>query len=706
MIQHLLSRSSVLCSALLLASNAASARQIATIQDLASGLDIPVVDGELVVTIAPGVAPANAALIARSFGIRVQRALDERTFLVQLPSRQTLAAAMRRHDLDYRAHLGRIHNGIRALLSDGRIRLAEPNAILQANGDGVFIPNDTYYPDQWHLAQLDMEHAWYTTLGDEGVKIAILDTGVQWSDRETHFQTAMVDPYDYIDDDEIPDDLNGHGTHTAGIIASRTNDAWGVAGMAPDVSIMPIRVLDANGQGSLDGLIAGLDWAIRHDADVVNMSLSFMPGYYPGSALYEKILEATSANIVLVGSTGNDGVGLISFPAAFDQVLAVGAIDKLGRRANYSNWGSGIDVMAFGGMPEDRDGDGAPDAVLSLSFDKEDPGREIGCWFAAGTSQAAPQVAALAGLIMSLGFEDETAIRSLVAGGCDYIAWPDEITCHSGNAYSFARSRWFKTSSCWNPETGYGLINPHRTLTKLITLCAGAERALGGWIGNYATAKGYYPPGFIGAILEFEDGLLLLLEDPTGLYALVDSGCDSRNFAGEVNNLGDNSYESTCDIAQYLLPSNNIGGFLRLGGGLLNFVDTNAGLQGFLQANGTLLGVIQNNGGLLGMITNNGGLLELMQGNGGIIGLIDVNGGVLGVILGNGGLIGLLENNGALLEVIMGNGGIVGMIESNGGLLGGMTSNGEVIGLSTIEGVPVNGTEQVDLTQWSLWETP
>lgn len=670
----------------------ASGLPSAQFRDLRSGLEVPVVDGQLVVTIESRAVLSEAQRFAEVLGISVVRALDDKSFLVQLPSKKQLAKALREGGLQYRDHLGRIHNAARALIANEQIRFAEPNALMGARWGDQWQPNDHYYDDQWHFHQNQMEEAWYLEKGDADVVVAVLDSGVKMS-AANYFHNSLVSPWDFVDHDSYPDDFSGHGTHTAGIIGAKSNNYYGVAGMAFNTSIMPLRVLDAEGLGTLDALISALDWAIDFGADIVNMSLSFAPGYHPGGTLEAKIAEAYAANIVLVASTGNDGVGVVAYPAAFNEVIAVGALDKSGQRASYSNWGAGLDVMAPGGLPSDDDQDGAPDAVLSISFDPADPYRQMGHWFAAGTSQAAPQVAALAALVKSWGINDATAIRDLILGECQFLGTEETRQCAAGSGYDYRHSRWEDKTSCWEPETGYGRIRADDTFKQAVALGVGVESQLGGRIADYGSIPPFFPESFFGTIVELPEGLLLLLEDESGVFAYVDSGCDSRLFEEETQ--GDSVYESICDIAQYQLIGWTLEELMGEEGGLITLIQNNGGLIGFLQGNGALLGSIANNGGVLGMITNNGGLLGLLAGNGGLLPLLDPLGGVLDLLADNGGLIGFLQGNGALLGAMTGNGGLVGLLHGNGGLIGLIGGNGSVVGLTDTEGQSVHGEDRV-----------
>jgi subtilisin family serine protease len=162
--------------------------------------------------------------------------------------------------------------------NDGGDAADAPAPDTVAPARGAFRPNDPYYRHQWHLDQVQMPHAWLRTRG-RGVVVAVIDTGVLYRDHERGRRapdlagTRFAPGWDFVDGDATPDDEHGHGTHVAGTIAQSTHNAIGVAGVAPDATIMPIRVLDARGAGRSGDIAAAIRWAADHGADVINMSL-------------------------------------------------------------------------------------------------------------------------------------------------------------------------------------------------------------------------------------------------------------------------------------------------------------------------------------------------------------------------------------------------------------------------------------------------
>ncbi len=310
-----------------------------------------------------------------------------------------------------------------ALSREANVKYARPNYVCRA----FFIPNDEYYSYQWNFDLIDMEQAWDVESGDPGVVVAILDTGVAYENYRRLWKryylapdlggTNFVAGYDFIEGDSHPNDDEGHGTHVTGTIAQTTNNSIGVAGVAFNCSIMPVKVLDSTGAGTSSSLADGILYAANNGAKVINMSLGFPPDIVPEDipVVTEAVQYAYSKGCVLVGSSGNEGVDTVSLPAGYPGVIAVGAVHSGDARADYSQYGPQLELVAPGGDEEDRDGDGYIDGVLQQSFGNNT--RDWGYWFYTGTSCAAPHVSGLAALLLSqnpaLGNEE---VRELMCG--------------------------------------------------------------------------------------------------------------------------------------------------------------------------------------------------------------------------------------------------------------------------------------------------
>jgi len=295
------------------------------------------------------------------------------------------------------------------------VEYTELNTICYA----AMIPNDPYYPYQWHFPMINMPQAWDVTTGDPGVIVAILDTGIAYEDYGSYLQapdlagTTFVPGYDFVNDDAHPNDDQCHGTHVCGTVAQTTNNSLGVAGIAFNTSVMPVKVLNAAGSGTASQLADGLYFAADNGADVVSMSLSWPAGYDPGPTVHNAITYAYNKGVVLVAAAGNEGVGQISYPAAYSECIAVGALNSGYTLADYSQYGTGLELVAPGGDGTDRDGDGYMDGVLQQTFTENVP-TDFGYWFFTGTSMATPHVSGVVALMIANGTTGVENIRQVL----------------------------------------------------------------------------------------------------------------------------------------------------------------------------------------------------------------------------------------------------------------------------------------------------
>ena len=193
----------------------------------------------------------------------------------------------------------------------------------------------------WGVDRIDAEFAHSADFTGTGVKVAVLDTGIDYKhpdlDDNCYGGVNVINPRkDYRDD-------NGHGTHVAGIIAAERNNI-GVVGVAPEASLYGVKALDRNGNGWLSDIIAGLDWCVNNEMDIVNMSLGSDSNI---QAFKDACDEASAAGLVLVAAAGNDG-GAVDYPAAYNSVIAVSATNSSDGLAYFSSYGPQIAIAAPG----------------------------------------------------------------------------------------------------------------------------------------------------------------------------------------------------------------------------------------------------------------------------------------------------------------------------------------------------------------------
>ncbi|ELR97596.1 S8 family peptidase [Gloeocapsa sp. PCC 73106] len=270
----------------------------------------------------------------------------------------------------------------------------EPNYIYRA----LEVPNDPEYSKQWNLRSINVEQAWDEAKGS-GITVAVIDTGV--SKAPDFQQTEFVEGYDFVNDRSGAGDDVGHGTHVAGTIAQSTNNNYGVAGIAYQAKIMPIKVLGATGGGTIADIAEGIRFAADHDADVINLSLG---GGGASNLMEEAIDYAYSKGVVIVAAAGNSNQNASAYPARYPKVIGVAALDSGGDKAEYSNFGAGVDISAPGGGKESK--------IVQNTIDPK-TGEFVFAGYQ-GTSMATPHVAGVAALVKELGVQEPAVVLSVL----------------------------------------------------------------------------------------------------------------------------------------------------------------------------------------------------------------------------------------------------------------------------------------------------
>jgi serine protease len=248
--------------------------------------------------------------------------------------------------------------------------------------------------------------------GARGVIVAVLDTGIAYTDDGTRFRRSpdfsssqFVPGYDFVGKDAKPLDANGHGTHLAGTIAEKTNNKIALTGLAWGAKLMPVRVLNAIGNGRSDRIAKGIRFATKHGADVINMSFNFACGNSV-PLVSEAMRFASKQGVVLVSSTGNNEPrGCVTMPAADPHAIAVGGTTEDACLGAYSKVSPRVDLVApGGGLPAL----GCPPAsgtrpIYQLTFRTGSPKQFDIPGFYEGTSMAAAHVSGVAAMVIASG---------------------------------------------------------------------------------------------------------------------------------------------------------------------------------------------------------------------------------------------------------------------------------------------------------------
>lgn len=343
-------------------------------------------------------------------------------------------------------------SGVASAVPNHRVRAAQ-NEIDCATEPEHPECQDEYDRQQWHYELIRAPGAWEDVSG-EGVRVAVLDTGITQIDNDWHPDLAPnIDCgpadgcFDAVDGSLPIDDNGSHGTHVSGLAAAAAEDGDGgdVTGVAHDATLVPVRVLGGS-EGTVADVIEGVRWVTNDGnprADVINLSLGSQT---ENPTLGDAVAEAAEAGILVVAASGNAGDDRPFYPAAFPSVLAVGAVDCERNRSSFSNFGNWLDLVAPGGGDAGDCGNDDEHSVFSTVAEREGIDSNTPVNRRQGTSMASPHVAGVLGLMRERNADVEMPIiRALLREG--------ELTRDNG-------------SGAFDQETGWGLVDAEAAVTK------------------------------------------------------------------------------------------------------------------------------------------------------------------------------------------------------------------------------------------------
>jgi subtilisin len=270
---------------------------------------------------------------------------------------------------------------IAALQNNPRVSVIEPDGLVQAD--------DAELDAAWGVKRIGAGTAHASGSSGAGVNVFVLDSGIAWDHPDLAANYVAILSRDFVNDDLDPYDDNSHGTHVAGTIAARDNDA-GVVGVAPAAGLVSLKVLNGAGSGSWSDIIAALQHAVDNGARVTNSSLG--SSSYPGTLVEQAYANAEARGVIHIASAGNSGNcsgknDSVGYPARFASVIAIGATGTTDTRPCFSSTGPAVALAAPG-----------------VSIASTVPGGGYGT--KSGTSMAAPHVAGLVALLLQGGLAD------------------------------------------------------------------------------------------------------------------------------------------------------------------------------------------------------------------------------------------------------------------------------------------------------------
>lgn len=320
-----------------------------------------------------------------------------------------------------RVDSSRFDSTLHRLRADPRIQYAEPNYIVTTQE----LTNDPGVANnlQWGLFKIQAASsglsAWSVTNRINPIKVAVVDTGIDTNHED--LKVKIVENKNCTDS-STSDDLYGHGTHVAGIIGASANNGIGIAGVGTNAQLMNAKGLGDKGSGYYSWIASCLVWAADHGAKVINLSLG---GSSYSNVLYDAVTYAYNKGVLVVAAAGNANSSSPSYPAAFSNVVSVGATDDKDGRASFSNWGSWVQVAAPGV------------SIYSTLPTYDNVLKKLNYGNLSGTSMATPFVSGLAALLLGVSDKTNGQIAQLIYANSDAVVG-------SGTIWKYGRINAYK----------------------------------------------------------------------------------------------------------------------------------------------------------------------------------------------------------------------------------------------------------------------
>ena len=387
---------------------------------------------------------------------------------------------------------GTVKNAMQAaneLFETGLYEYSEPNLIHFIELTTV----DTYFQHQWGLNNTGLsggtsgidiraEQTWGITTGSPNIRVAVLDVGVDLNHPDL-VNRIFLPGFDATGNNSGGAPINNtgdfaHGTACSGIVAAQANNNRGIAGVAYDCRILPVRIATTSGNWTLTEtqfIVNGINWARQNEADVISMSFRVLTQFItPALDLAITTAATTGRNnnlgciLVAASGNGNNGVGVSTaeYPARHPYVIAVGAIDRKGKRADFSNYGYDLDVVAPGVDIYTTGMQMTSQQAEQFGYTVIDDGQN-GVYFTnfTGTSAACPHVAGIAALILSVRPDlSWSQVRTAIESTCQKI---NEYSPGNTNGYVYA-NQLFRDNGKWNPYVGYGLVDAYEAVKSVL----------------------------------------------------------------------------------------------------------------------------------------------------------------------------------------------------------------------------------------------